>query len=164
MTEPDLAGLRIREAVRALLIDPDDRVLLVKFIFPSATVWALPGGGLEPDESAHDGLRRELAEEVGLHGVQIGAHLWNRVHVIPFLDGSYDGQREQIFEVHTPAFEPAPQFTWEELRAEHVHEIRWWTRAELRTTDEQLVPTDLVHLLDDLSAHGPPPKPITIAA
>ena len=44
------AGLRIREAVRALVIDPDHRVLLVRFEFPTATRWALPGGGLEPGE------------------------------------------------------------------------------------------------------------------
>ena len=66
MTEP-VDGLRIREAVRALVIDPQHRVLLVRFEFPrSGTRWALPGGGLEPGESDHDALRRELAEELGI--------------------------------------------------------------------------------------------------
>ena len=55
--------LRIREAVRALVIDPDDRVLLVRFEFPNTgTHWATPGGGVEPGETDHQALRRELDE------------------------------------------------------------------------------------------------------
>jgi len=94
---PLTAGLRIREAVRAVVLDPADRVLLVRFEFPDAgTRWALLGGGLEPGESAHDALRRELAEEAGLENIEIGPHIWSRLHIIPFIDGRYDGQREQI--------------------------------------------------------------------
>ena len=58
--------MRIREAVRALVLDPDDRVLLVRFEFPTATVWAMPGGGIEAGETIDDALRRELTEELGL--------------------------------------------------------------------------------------------------
>ena len=105
---PDLEGLRIRPGVRAALIDPDDRVLLVRFEFPRATVWATPGGGQEPGEDDETTLRRELHEELGLVGIDIGPHLWTRTHVIPFLDGRWDGQRENIYLVRTPAFEPPP--------------------------------------------------------
>ncbi len=53
--------LRFRQAARALLLDPDESVLLVRFEFPTATVWGLPGGGLDDGESVADGLRRELS-------------------------------------------------------------------------------------------------------
>ncbi len=123
--------LRIRQAVRALLVDPALRVLLVRFEFPTATVWALPGGGLEAGEDHLDALRRELREEVGLDEPAIGAHVWTRTHIVPFIDGSHDGQREQVYLVSCSAFEPCGSLTAEQLRAEFVHELRWWTLDEL---------------------------------
>ena len=56
-----MAELRIRPAVRGVVVTPDADVLLVRFEFPTRTVWALPGGGLEPDEDHLTALRRELA-------------------------------------------------------------------------------------------------------
>src|SRR4051794_19103724 len=85
MTHPpiDVGALNLREAVRALLLDDDGHVLLVRYEFPTATVWGLPGGGLEPGEDDIAGLRRELEEELGLTDVVIGPQIWRREHVIP---------------------------------------------------------------------------------
>lgn len=156
-------GLRIRRAVRAVVVDPADRILLVRFEFPTVTVWATPGGGVEPDESDVDALHRELDEELGLTDAAIGPHIWNRLHVIPFLDGSWDGQSDRIFEVRVPAFEPAPRLTWEQLRDERVHELRWWTLEELRAVTGERVrfaPRRLAQLFADLLRDGPPPEPL----
>ena len=158
---PDVSGLRIRDAVRALLLDERDRVLLVRFEFPTATVWALPGGGLEPGESHLDALRRELREELGLADVVIGPHVWSRLHVIPFLDGRWDGQRDVVHLVRVEAFEPAPALTWEQLHAERLHEIRWWDLDDLvAANDVRFAPRSLPHLVTELLAHGPPDAPI----
>ena len=43
--------MRIREAVRALIIDPGPKVLLVAFDFPDGVVWAMPGGGVQEGET-----------------------------------------------------------------------------------------------------------------
>jgi 8-oxo-dGTP diphosphatase len=153
-------GLRIRAAVRALILDPNDRVMLVRFEFPTATVWAMPGGGIEPGETDHDALRREMAEELGLVDVEIGPHIWTRLHIVPFVDGSYDGQRDRIYLVRTDAFEPAPHLTWEQLNAERVHELRWWHRDQLATDTVLFAPRRLPELITDLLSGGAPTEPL----
>ena len=108
MEERTTEHLRIRSSVRAVVLDPADRVLLVRFEFPTATVWATPGGGQEDGEDDRATLRRELDEELGLQDVELGPHVWDRLHIVPFVDGRWDGQRDRIYLVRTPEFEPAP--------------------------------------------------------
>jgi 8-oxo-dGTP pyrophosphatase MutT (NUDIX family) len=157
-TEPGTEGLRIREAVRALVLDPDRRVLLVRFEFPDGTRWALPGGGLEPGETHLDALHRELDEELGLSGADIGPHIWNRLHIIPFINGQWDGQRERVHLVRAPAFEPTPRLSWEELHAELMFEVRWWHVDDI-SDGLPFVPSSLRTHLDHLFRDGPPKRP-----
>ena len=160
MSEP---VLRIREAVRGLVVDSDDRVLLVRFDFPTRTVWAVPGGGIDAGETAEDALRRELIEEVGLVDPDIGPPLWDRLHVFPFINGLFDGQHERCHLVRVDAtFEPAPAFSWEQLNAEYIMAMQWWSAAELRAAGVITAPRSMVDLLDDLFANGPPPEPISV--
>ncbi len=157
------AGLRIRDAVRALVVDTDQRVLLVRFEFPTATRWALPGGGLEPGETHLDALHRELREEVGLVNASIGPQIWHRLHIVPFLNGKFDGQRERIFLIRCEPFDPAPQLSWEQMNAEFVHELRWWTIDEISTSDVHFVPQELHVLLTTLLRDGPPADSIDVS-
>ena len=163
MTDPAPA-LRIRQAVRALLVTPDQHILLVRFEFPDATVWSLPGGGLDPGESHVDALHRELIEEVGLHDPVVGAHVWNREHIIAHLDGQWDGQRDRYYVVEThERFEPRPALSWEQLRAERLHELRWWHLDDIESATTDGVwfsPRSLGPLLRRLLAAGPPPTPL----
>jgi 8-oxo-dGTP diphosphatase len=156
--------LRIREAVRAIVLTPEPAVLLVRFEFPTATIWAPPGGGIEPGESAADALRRELHEEAGLADPDIGPELWHRTHIIPFVDGSHDGQHDRYFLVPvTTGFTPQPTLSAEQLRAEYVHEIAWWTPAELtEATDVLFAPRALPRLIAELVADGPPAGPTDV--
>lgn len=168
-TPDDARDLRIREASRAILLTPDHEVLLVRFEFPAGTRWAVPGGGIHPGETAHDAVRRELREEVGLEDVEIGPHVWTRLHVFPFLNGLYDAQRDVFHLVRVPArFEPRPHFTWEELNAEFVFELRWWTIDEILAAETVFAPrtlgTRLAELVAALDAPGRAEWPIDVEA
>ena len=94
---------RLREGVRAVVLDPDDRVLLARIVFPSGVeLWATPGGGVEPGESDEHALRRELAEEVGLDEFELGPLVWRRVQDWEDLSPRWDGQRERTYLVRVP--------------------------------------------------------------
>jgi len=153
---------RLRDAVRALVIDEDDRVLLVCFEFPHWVGWATPGGGVKSRETDEDALRRELAEETGLEGFGLGPLIWTRTHLFEL--GEWDGQVERYYLVRTAAFDPRPQLTWPQLNAEHVTAIRWWTLEELEAAGAQLAPRRLLHLVRELILHGPAAAPIDAGA
>lgn len=163
-----MAELRIRQAVRALLVTPEPAILLCRFEFPTATVWAAPGGGLDPGEDHLTALHRELAEEVGLREVVPGPHVWDREQIIPFIDGQWDGQRDRYYLVPTAdRFEPSPQLTWEQLRAERLHELRWWTPDDIvRAAQDgtRFAPGRMGELLQALVVDGPPERPIDTGA
>jgi 8-oxo-dGTP diphosphatase len=52
--------------VVGLVRDEKGRVLLVHHTYRGRSPWGLPGGGLQPDESLEECLRREIREEAGL--------------------------------------------------------------------------------------------------
>ncbi|MDA3031339.1 MAG: NUDIX domain-containing protein [Actinomycetota bacterium] len=157
----DKAPLRIRQAVRAVILTPANDLLLVRFEFPTRQVWALPGGGLDPGEDHVTALRRELIEETGLQDPEIGPHIWTREHTIPFIDGTYDGQRGQIYLIRTGHFEAIPEIGWEQMRAERVHEMRWWSYDEIMAgSDIGFAPAALPKLLRSLVNDGIPASPI----
>jgi len=157
-----VSDLRLRRGVRAIVVDPDDRILLVRFEFRTRTVWAAPGGGVDEGESDEAAVRRELAEEVGLVDVELGRWIWTRTHVFPFESGRWDGQSERFVLVRTPAFEPRPQFAAEQLAAEYVTAVRWWTQAELAATDALFAPRRLPELVVALLREGPPREPLDV--
>jgi 8-oxo-dGTP pyrophosphatase MutT (NUDIX family) len=152
--------VRLREAARAVVLDPADRILLVRFEFPARTVWATPGGGLDAGETHAQAIVRELEEEAGLVGFELGPWIWTREHVFPFENGLWDGQVERYVLVRTDEFEPAPRFTAEELAAEYVTAIRWWTQAELAASSAVFAPRRLPELVASLLRDGPPREPL----
>ena len=158
--DPQAHGLRLREAARAVVLDPARRILLVRFEFPERSLWACPGGGLEPGETHEDAVRRELCEEAGLELIDLGPCIWTRTHVRPMFGGRWDGQVERFFLVEADAFEPTPHLTPDQLRAEGVTDIRWWTPAELDATTALHAPRDLPNLVRRLRVDGPPREPI----
>jgi 8-oxo-dGTP pyrophosphatase MutT (NUDIX family) len=121
------SGLPWRLGVRALLLDAEDRVLMMRYGNQYSTWWVTPGGGKDPGESDDVALRRELREETGLTGVELGPLLWTREQYFRDEPG-HCGQRENVYLVRVDAFEPKPEL---DLAAEGCHEQRWFTVDEL---------------------------------
>lgn len=78
--------MTLRRAVRAIILDEDDRILLCRFVFPhpavpaqAKAVWSAPGGGIDPGEDQLTALRRELREETGLMINADPPHVWHQV-------------------------------------------------------------------------------------
>jgi RimJ/RimL family protein N-acetyltransferase len=141
-------AVEVRRGVRAVLLDPDERILLVRFVNPEngSVYWATPGGGIEEGETDETGLRRELREETGLEEFKLGPALWTRREVFRWVARTID-QTETIYLVRTPHFEPRPTIP---VSAEEISELRWWTLAEIEASDEEFVPRRLAELLRTL--------------
>ncbi len=148
----------MREAVRGLMIDSADRVLLLRLEFQNWTGWILPGGGKEPGETDTETLHRELTEETGVPEIFMGPPVWTRT-MYRREPGEFDGQTETVYLVPCHPFEVAPTMSAEELNAEGVREHRWWTVAELEATTDELGPENLPELIKDVLDNGAPAEP-----
>ncbi len=156
--------MNLREGVRALILDQNDSVLLVRFDWDGLDLfggfWANPGGGIEVGESRRDALARELLEEVGLHMTDLGPEVWTKTALFPMT--TWDGQVDHIHLQRVEHFDPEPRSSTDELLAEHVHELRWWTLEELAITDATFAPRALPTLLNNLLFSGVPGEPLAI--
>jgi 8-oxo-dGTP pyrophosphatase MutT (NUDIX family) len=139
-----------RPAARVVLVDDSGRTLLLRGCDPARPGlrwWFTPGGGLNPGESSAEGAARELFEETGLRvdPAELGEPVWHQV-----IEFSYDHRRyrqDQYFylyrvpewRIDTTGFDP------EERRTIDAH--RWWSAAELDSTDETVYPEELADLL-----------------
>jgi TDG/mug DNA glycosylase family protein len=145
-----------RHAVRAVVLDRDDRILLVRYRTPGGReFWTTPGGGLDEGEDDEAGLRRELAEELGLRDFEIGPCVWAGDHVFVGDRHPVVRQLNRDYLVRIDTHDPVPEV---DLPAEGVHAHRWWTLEELVSTSEDV--GRLSELLGPLLADGPPDQPL----
>ncbi len=164
MSDLDAPPPRLRHAARALVIDSDDRILLLRVIVDDVSVWIAPGGGIETGESPLDALRRELVEEIGLRFTDAPPHVWHQRIVEPGHIEGYDGVVNDFYFVRAEHFAPNGTMTPEELRAELVYGHRWWGLDEIRSYAgaDFFGPRRLGDLLTSLLRDGPPATPIPI--
>ncbi|GHD30279.1 DNA mismatch repair protein MutT [Streptomyces violarus] len=153
----------LRKVARVVLLDPQDRILLLHGHEPDDPAddwWFTPGGGVEGDETREQAALRELMEETGITEVELGPVLWRRKCSFPFAGRRWD-QDEWYYLARTDRTEIAAAGLTE-LERRSVAGARWWTCRELTRAHETVYPTRLAGLLRTLLDEGPPASPVIL--
>jgi TDG/mug DNA glycosylase family protein len=129
-----------RRAVRGLVVDERDRVLLLRWeVHLGSPFWITPGGGIEVGEDEEMALRRELREEAGLANARIDRLLWTADFQRP-KEGGWFHQSENVYLIRVRAADVVVP----DLVDEQVTAYRWWKLRELERSDALFGPLDLV--------------------
>lgn len=137
-----------RRAARALIVDTDSRVLLVRWQPGPMAVWLSPGGGLQPGERSDEAARRELAEELGRHDLDLGPFVCTRTFPFGESSNGWAGQREAWYLVRTEGFDPGDISRLPGADDDRLTTARWWTLDEIRNTDERVSPAHLADAVE----------------
>ncbi|MER8103618.1 NUDIX domain-containing protein [Kitasatospora sp. NPDC094016] len=151
-----------RRAARILLLDGQDRILLFLGSDPATpgeAWWFTPGGGLEPGEDVREAAARELVEETGLRGADLGPLV--AYGTVSF---SFQGRRYEQDQWFHLARTTDTGLDHSGMGEEHAQLLaaRWWTVEELRGTAETVYPVGLADFLERLLAEGPPVAPVRL--
>ena len=141
-----------RVAARLVLVDEEDRVLLVEGHDPARPengwYWFTVGGGVDEGETAEEAAIREAREETGLEldTEQLGPVV--REDVVEFgFERVKLRQRQVFFVVRVAGFEP-DRSGWIDIEVRAQRGMRWWSLEELRRTDAIVYPSDLADLVE----------------
>ena len=161
VAEPDTqrgALLPERHAGRVIVLDPGDRVLLLRYdeAAPNGPHWATPGGGLSEGEDYPAGAARELAEETGWTDIPLGREVLQRS-----LTMEYGGHLVHQYERHYLARTPQPDRPLGDVAQMHAADgiaaWRWWSLAELDSTTEVIWPAELADVIRKVLAEEQTP-------
>jgi 8-oxo-dGTP pyrophosphatase MutT (NUDIX family) len=142
-----------RDVVRLVVLDIDERVLLIRIDEPldptPGRAWELPGGGIDPGETYVDAAVRELREETGIvaRPADVGPPTWRRRATFRHA-GARRLQNEVVVQVRVHAPGPDVDETGQSPdELETYTGFRWWSVDEVERSDDRFYPGRLPQLL-----------------
>jgi len=164
------ADLPLRDTARVILMDANNRVFLICYeaardVDPSRPglrrFWFTPGGGREEGESYEQAALRELQEETGLTGVELGPVV--AVRNAPFLlfkDQRFVRERYFLVRVSTSDLDKS---RLAETEDNPVLDTRWWSLNELQMKAEWIEPSGLLEVLTLVIHRKLGPEPVDLS-
>jgi 8-oxo-dGTP pyrophosphatase MutT (NUDIX family) len=153
-----------RDAARVICFDPHGRILLINSRDPAdqqkPAWWELPGGGIDPGESAEAACLRELREEAGMATAVMGRCVWTQRAQFSFAGWDFD-QSERIFIAQSDGTTDLPTHL-EAFEAVAFMDRRWWEVDDLMADTAPTVPPRLREFLPAVIAGDFPDEPIDI--
>lgn len=165
-----MQDLPVRETARGLVLDPDNRLLLIAYEAVRDVdlsqpglrrFWFTPGGGLEPGESYEVAARREFEEEIGVRDVDLGP--WVARREAPFLlfrKKRFVNERHYLVRLPSPDMIDTSRLA--ETEDNPVLDVRWWHLDELAQSPEVVNPSGLIDLARRIVAGQIPQAPVEL--
>lgn len=152
---PGPDGMLSRTAARVVLLDEQDRVLLVRghdVDAPERSWWFTVGGGIDAGEDARDAAVREVREETGivLSRDELVGPVYTRSALFDFAARTCR-QDEELFVARVRGADVAlSRDGWTEVERDVIDELRWWDLDALADVRIEVFPAGLAGLVRDV--------------
>jgi ADP-ribose pyrophosphatase YjhB (NUDIX family) len=143
-----MSALPRRLAARVVLLDPDDRVLLMRYDAapPTGSHWTTPGGGLNVGEDYPTAALRELAEETGWSDIALLREILRRQLTLTYA-GRRVRQHERWYLARTGPAGRQISGVGAMHAIDGIAAWRWWSLPELDSTTDTVWPPGLPALI-----------------
>lgn len=135
--------MNIRPTARVVVLNKDNKILLLKIKSENTHCWLTPGGKIEGSETAFEAAKRELFEETGITNAKFfgDSHVWYYERI-----GTCNGEptffKEHIF----LAYVQETNIHFDNLmdyERDEIFGFVWWDIAEFIQKKEKLFPETL---------------------